>query len=294
MRRFAKTIIRKVMPLSVRKRLAVVIGRQSWLGGRYWYSMELVRDLAEKDPAGFHRFLWENHIGYAESYEVSERFGEENVHPSRRLLFADIRDLLQARGIDRRTAVRSVFEVGCSMGYLLRHMETVDFPGAETLEGVDIDEYAIAEGSRYLAGVGSKIRLEQADMARIGRVLGNRTFDLVLCAGVLMYLPYPEAQSVVDVLLERSRILVLTGPAHPSEDNAGLPESPRRGDGSFIHNLDSMAESLGSKVLFRRWEGPRDVGGNTIYFVIAEGRQMTLEALPSASERSSHPPSRSV
>ena len=233
--------------------------------------MELVRDLAEEHPEEYHRFLWKNHIGYAETYEISGRFGEENVHPSRQLLFSDVVDVLQKSGVNPARDIRSVFEVGCSMGYLLRHMETRLFPEAEVLLGVDIDEYAVSVGSAHLKALRSRVKISRADMEDLANVLRGKRFDLLLCAGVLMYLPQEKALGVVKTLIDHAEGLVaLTGPAHPDMDNAYIEVSPRRErDQTFIHNLDHMAESVGGRVVSRRWEGKRDLGGNTIYWVLA-------------------------
>ncbi|MBE0595544.1 MAG: methyltransferase domain-containing protein [Gemmatimonadales bacterium] len=234
--------------------------------------MELVRDLAEEQPAEFHRFLWKNHLAYAETYEIAERFGEEKLHPSRQLLFADVSAVLRKRGVNPAADVRSAFEVGCSMGYLLRYMETRLFPSAEVLEGVDIDEYAVSAGAAHLAAVGSKVRIACADIEDLGGILQGRRFDVMMCPGVLMYVPQENAFGVVESLLAHTGgLLVLTGPAHPDVDNARLVVSARRErDQTFIHNLDRMIEGAGGRIVHRRWEGKRAVGGNTIYFVIAE------------------------
>jgi len=272
LRKLARKAALDLLPLAVRKPLSAAIGHQSWIKGRYWYSMELVRDLAEEDPAEFHRFLWKNHLAYAETYEIAERFGDEHLHPSRQVLFSDVIAVLRTKGVDPATGVRSVFEVGCSMGYLLRHLETRLFPGAEVIEGVDIDEYAIAAGSTYLAAVGSKVRVARGDMEDLAAVLRGRRFDVLLCPGVLMYVPQENASGVVRTLLSHTEgLLVLTGPAHPTVDNVQLEESARRErDETFIHNLDRMVEDAGGRIVHRRWEGERDVGGNTIYWVFAE------------------------
>lgn len=271
LRSSAKRLILRLLPLSVRKRLSVFVGRQEWLRGRYWYSMELLRDLAEDRPSEFHRFLWENHIAYAETYEVGHRFGEEKLHPSRRMLFSDLLRVLRRRGVDPASDVRSVFEVGSSMGYLLRHMEVSVFPSARTLEGVDIDAYAVRLGSEHLRRLGSKVRIRRGDMENLEEVLDGRRYDLVLCAGVLMYLPREGARSVVRTLLKHTDgLLVLTGPAYPASDNRSMERSiPRGGDQAFIHNLDAMVEAAGGEIVFRRWEGERIVEGNSIYFVFA-------------------------
>jgi SAM-dependent methyltransferase len=260
-----------MIPLPLRRGLAALVGRQRWIPGRYWWAMELLRDYAERDPNGFHRFLWSHHLAYAESYEVDRRFGPENLHPSRRLLFDDLTRFLRARGVDPATGVRSVFEVGCSLGYLLRHLETEVFPGAERLEGNDIDRYAVAEGNRYLERLRSRVRLTATDMSDLDGLLNGRSYDVVLCAGVLMYLREQDAVSVVrSVLHHTAGTAVFAGLAHPERDNAERGASVVRGrDDTFIHNIDRMVTEAGGTVVFRRWEGARQVDGNTIYFVFA-------------------------
>lgn len=269
--RGAKDAARRLLPLAIRKRLAAWLGRQAWLAPRHWWAMELLRDLAERDPDAYHRFLWTHHLGYAETYELPRRVGSGNINQTRHRLFADLRAHLAGRGVDPAREVRSVFEVGCSMGYLLRFIETDVFPAANLLEGIDIDRYAVRAGSEWLAAQGSKARIAAVDMADLDRVLGERRFDVVLCAGVLMYLHQAAAASVVAAMLRRTgRVLALAGLAHPGRDNAELDVSDvRQRDGTFIHNFDAMVRAAGGQVRFRRWEGGRVVDGNTVYFVFA-------------------------
>jgi SAM-dependent methyltransferase len=271
LRRAAKVTILTAVPIAMRQRLALWIGRQRWLAGRDYLAMELVRDLAEKDPNRFHRFLWANHLGYAETYDPERRFEEANLHPSRRLLLEELVGHLRAQGQDPAVDVTSVLDVGCSLGYLLEHMERAVFPGALVLDGIDIDEYAIRAGAEHLARGGSRVRLQTGDMADLPRLVGDRSYDLVLAAGVLMYLRERDAAGVVGDLIARTRgILVLAGLAHPERDNGELAESAvRQRDGSFIHNLDRMVAAAGGRVVHRRWDGAREVKGNTIYFVFA-------------------------
>jgi hypothetical protein len=86
-----------------------------------------------------------------------------------------------------------------------------------------------------------------------------------------MYLKPDAACEVVDALLRHTRVVAaFAGLADPDQDNEGLSDSRvRERDGSFIHNLDVMVRDAGGQVVQRRWEGDRDVGGNTIYFVFA-------------------------
>ncbi|MEO8452323.1 MAG: class I SAM-dependent methyltransferase [Gemmatimonadota bacterium] len=255
----------------MRRRVAVTVGRQQWIAGRYWWVLELLRDLADRDPNEFHRFLWSHHLAYAETYDIAQRFGAANLHPSRRIFFDDLVAALSARGKEP-AAIRSVFEAGCSLGYLLRHLETDVFTAAPVLEGNDIDRFAVRQGQDHLNDLGSKVRLHAADLTELPRVFAGRRFDVVMAAGVLMYLQEGDARKVVEGLLRGTgSVLALAGLADPDRDNFELTQSGLRDrDGTFIHNLDRFVADAGGRIISRRWDGARQVDGNTIYFVFAE------------------------
>ena len=231
---------------------------------------ELLRDFSERDPNAYHRFLWANHFCYAETYEVALRFGADQIHPTRRFLFEDLETCLATLGV-RPAEVDSVFEVGSSLGYNLRFLEARLFSDATVLEGCDIDDYAVTRGSEYLRTIASKVRVTVADMSALDALLRDRRFDVTLCAGVLMYLNEAEAEHVVaSVLRHTGMVAAFAGLADPERDNATLPQSGIRSrDRTFIHNIDAMVSRAGGRVLQRRWEGPRVVDGNTVYFVFA-------------------------
>jgi SAM-dependent methyltransferase len=172
------------------------------------------------------------------------------------------------------SAIASVAEVGCSLGYQLRFLETNLFPGAEVIEGMDIDDYAIRSGQEHLSAIGSRVRLHCGDMQDLDSIWGKREFDIILCAGVLMYLQEAEATEVVRNMLARTRVLLcITGLAHPSTDNSLLPTSEvRSSDKSHIHNIDRMIAAAGGTVIARRWDGDRLVEGQSIYFLFATPR----------------------
>lgn len=263
--------VRHLIPLAARRAIVAWLGRHEWVPRRGWISIELLRDFAQRDPTACHRFLWANHLAYAETYEVARRFGAERINDTRHLLFEDLRRFLTGQGVVPEEDIRSVFEVGCSLGYLLRHLETGLFRGATTLEGIDIDRYAIEQGSTYLAAIGSTVRLRTADMSGLEAILAGRTIDVILCAGTLLYLPEDEARAVVRSILAHTGVVaVFAGLAHPERDNSSLAASTvRERDATFIHDLDGMVRDVGGHVAWRRWEGPRVVDGNTIYFVFA-------------------------
>lgn len=269
-----KETLRLLVPLAVRKRLSILLSRQRWLGPdlQYWWTKELLADFARSDSGAYHRFLWSQHLAYAKSYEADRRFGEENMKESRKLFFDDLGRILSAEGANSPDEVRSVLEVGCSLGYQLRHLEMGLFSRASDLLGIDIDRHAIAEGSEYLSLCGSRVRLVCSDMGNLGSQLGDRAFDVVISTGVLMYLDEQEAGEVVrEMLRHTTRLLALSGPAFPDRDNRTIERSVlRERDGSWIHNLDALVEKAGGTVVSRRWEGKRVVDGHTIYFVFAE------------------------
>jgi Methyltransferase domain len=268
-----KNSVRSLIPLTVRKHLSIWVNKQKWIDSnrRSWWSLELIHDLAAKNINDYHKFLWSHHLSYAAPYEVAATFGREKIKQSRLIFFSDLTEHLIGRSLDPRKDIVSVFEVGCSLGYQLRYLETDVFPAASMLEGVDIDAHAIRSGSEYLTRAGSKVRLQSADMEGLECFLGNRRYDIMLCTGVLMYLKEEEASRVVDIMLRHTDIMLgFSGLAHPDIDNAQLEHSvPRESDQSFIHNIDSMVRKSGGEIVARRWEGAKLVDGHTIYFVFA-------------------------
>ena len=132
------------------------------------------------------------------------------------MFFSELKDCLEAMGVDPGRDIRSVLEVGCSLGYQLRYLETGLFAGAETFEGIDIDGSAISRGAEYLQKQGSRIRLINDDMGNLGRTVEDKIYDVIICTGVLMYLEDTEAARVVGEMLRHSRVLVaMSGPACP-------------------------------------------------------------------------------
>lgn len=270
----AKATLRRVLPMSLRQRLCIGLNRSRWLTPdvRYWWTRELLRDFAENDRDGYHRFLWSNHLAYSLTYEVDQRFGEENMVSSRRVFISDLRNQLSAMDIVPERDIRSAFEVGCSLGYQLRYFETELFPAATDIAGIDIDRYAIEQGSSHLAAAGSKVRLICGDMADLDNLLQGRIYDIIVCTGVLMYMAEEDAARVLRIMLEHSRIMAaLSDPGYARCDNGRLAHSQvREHDGSRFHNMDAMVKAAGGTVLSRRWEGDRLVDGQRLYFVFAK------------------------
>lgn len=262
----------RLLPLAVRKRLAVWVHRAAWIpeARRRWWSQQLVSDFAEVDVNAYHKFLWSNHMAYAHTYDVEQRFGDDNIKPSRRIFLEYLDRVLAGKSV-APSDIDSVFDVGCSLGYLLRHLETGVFSSATRFAGIDIDANAIREGRAYLGGLGSKVQIERGDMEDLGRVLDSERYDVFLCLGVLMYLDEAKAASVVRCILDHTGVVAgFAGLAHPETDNAKLGHSPVRDeDGSFIHNIDRMVTAAGGRVIGRRWEGSQLVDDNSIYFVFA-------------------------
>ena len=82
---------------------------------------------------------------------------------SRRMLFDDLVSVVRELGL-QPSDIGSILEVGCSLGYLLRHLEVEVFPGCRELLGIDIDGPAIRKGTDYLKRHGSRWSSPQGDM----------------------------------------------------------------------------------------------------------------------------------
>jgi len=244
------------------------------LRSRLFNPVDLLGDLAGSDPNRLHRFLWSNHLTYAASYEVS-RFGSERLEVSRRMLLRDIEEHLRERSISPACDVASVFEAGCSLGYVLRYAETNVFPAAARFIGVDVDKYAIEEGSACLRGMRSKVRLITGEVTDLDHIIPNEQYDVVLCCGVLLYFDEPTAAQIVKTLLRHTRLVLgLISLAHPVKDNGSLEHSEvRPTDHGFIHNLDAMICAAGGKLVSRRWmPQPPSADVSPPYFALAEPR----------------------
>jgi SAM-dependent methyltransferase len=258
-------------PLSFRKMLALNLDGKNWFPFRHIISMALIRDWASRDANAFHRFLWSHHLGYAGYYEAKHAFGSSKLVMTRKMLFNDLRNFLNEQNKLKSPFLNidSVFDVGCSSGYLLRFIETVFLPEVHSLEGLDIDKHAIETGRAYLLKNKSKIVLFNSDMSSLDNILRDRKIDLILCTGVLMYLCESDAKEAVNAMVKHcNKLLVIKELAHPNLDNSKLLHSEFRStDKTFIHNIDGMVKECGGKVLFHRWEGPQSYDGQSVYFL---------------------------
>ena len=243
--------------------------RQSWLPSRSLWSRELLRDWAISDPAAYHRWVWRHHAAFPE-HHADLRFAPGAVDRLRLELFNDLTASLRSHGIDPGS-ITSVLEVGSSFGYLLRYVEESVFPGASVIEGVDIDHFAVEAGNAALQRRNSRVRLHHLDATDLEAYLDGRTFDIVFCAGLIMYLNEVEAAQLVATMLRAANVaMAITGVAHPLQDNATMVSHTFRDwDAAFVHNLDAMVVDAGGRILFRRWDGPREIDGLSVYHLVA-------------------------
>ncbi|HEY1496480.1 MAG TPA: class I SAM-dependent methyltransferase [Candidatus Solibacter sp.] len=238
---------------------------------RIEFAMGMLTDLRQRDPVLLHRFLWSNHLAYAASYEVPHRFGASKINPTRHLLFDNMAAHLRSRGVDPGADIRSVLEIGCSQGYLLRHLETTLFRSARTLHGLDLDGHAIKTGSDHLESLGSRVRLFAADMEAAEHVIGSEAYDVVLCCGVLMYVNESIAEKVVRLMFARAARLIGLICLAPPEGERGR-QGVRASDGAFIHDMDLLIRKAGGKVLSSRWIGTTISGSSPSHVIVAEPR----------------------
>lgn len=277
--RHSAKLIGRTLPLSLRKAIVRSRACRKTKAGA-WFAIGMLDDMRRADPDGLHRFLWSNHLAYAATYEISSRFGPLNLNASRRILFDEMRSFLLSHGFHTPRKVRSVFEIGCSMGYLLRHLEVEVFPSADILHGIDIDEYAVTTGMAHLSSLQSKVKLSVADMAEAGRVIGHRTYDLMLCCGVLMYVNERTADEVVRLMCSHSNCLVgIICLAHPEGRRTAAGGLHRRSsDGAFIHDVDQMIRRASGTIVRTKWIGTDVSGSSPSYAILALPRSSSLRA----------------
>lgn len=261
------------LPMNARKHLVVWLDGQLWVPWKGWVCRMMLHDLRVNDPKTFHNFFWNHHLyEYSRQYTSTVVFDKENIEPSRREFLHDLN--LASKILDIPDSdICSVVEIGCSLGHLLRFIETGYFSNARTIVGIDIDDKAIQIGSRFLKATDSNIRLIHGDMEKLDDLLGRDSFDLSIAAGVLSYIDEKDATRLVANMIRRTKKLVaLAGLAEVEIDNRELLESkvtPNRYH-QWVHNFDAMVEKAGGVIVHRRWEGAKLFGGQTVYFVFAK------------------------
>jgi SAM-dependent methyltransferase len=235
--------------------------------------MGVLADLRRRDPETLHRFLWSHHLAYAASYEIERKFEPHNINPTRHALFRQILEYYRLRGLDPHEQVRSVFDVGCSLGYLLRHIEVNLFPSAAPLKGIDIDRYAVEAGMAYLQSVRSKVELFEADLSRAAEFMAGRQYDLILCCGVLMYTNEDTAQRALQAMFAQCRGLVgVICLAHDGRRGATRNSAVRTSDGAYVHDMQRMIRQAGGRPVSSIWVGTATSGSSPSHVILAESQ----------------------
>ncbi len=85
-----------------------------------------------------------------------------------------------------------VLDVGCGQGTQLRALARAGYRSTGIDVSIELLDRARADLAQEPATVGARVTLRQGDIDALGEVV-DRDFDLVLCHGLLMYLPSLEA-----------------------------------------------------------------------------------------------------
>lgn len=141
-----RRVLWSIAPLPWRRRVVVWLDGVTWLRTKANFPFLLLGDLDERDGEGYFRFVWSRHVGEAREFGGYIESDEDRLLPTRHVLLAELTRFLEARGLNPHRDVKSVLDLGCFRGSLLRFVERYVFENAEELVGVDLDARAIAEG----------------------------------------------------------------------------------------------------------------------------------------------------
>ncbi|GAA2157842.1 methyltransferase domain-containing protein [Kitasatospora kazusensis] len=194
-----------------------------------------------------------------------------------------VRQELVARQLAEQLAGRTglrVLDVGCGQGTQALRLARA----GQLVTGLDADPVMLGTAQAALAAeppeVRERVRLLSGDGHQCGRWFGPRSFDVVLCHGVLMYLPDPDPMlaSLARMLAPGGLLSLLVRNADALAMQPGLAGDWRTALGAFdssrftdhhglparADRLDDLSVTLGEiSVPLRRWYGVRVFTDNT-------------------------------
>ena len=159
----------------------------------------------------------------AEPAETGQILRDRRIHDEWRSLYrreqVEALQRLYLSEVVRRLGLRPgmrILDAGCGTAFNAVRLAEM---GLE-IDGVDLSRSAIAEGVDYAeaCGVSDRVRLRQGDLTALD--VPDRTYDAVLCLGVLMHVPDFDA-----AIAELARILKPGGALLLYEGNVDSPEN---------------------------------------------------------------------
>jgi ubiquinone/menaquinone biosynthesis C-methylase UbiE len=162
------------------------------------------------------------------------------LHPHRKVIISELKKL---------QPIKNILEVGCNIGPNLLRIQD-EFPKIK-LAGVDINEFAIAEGKRLLKSIDFRV----ADLDELP--FKNKSFDYILADAVLIYVDPSKISCVImemDRVCKKGMILVEW---HNEESVTGKIKEYH-----WCRNYKALLEEFGYKVEMQRitkenWPTPK-------------------------------------
>ncbi len=141
---------------------------------------------------------------------------------------------------------QSVLEVGSHCGPNLVRLAT-DHPGILDLCGIDVNEEAVRKGRDWVAaqGLGSRIRLQQNNLADALSVMPDRSVDVILSCYALVYI----APFDVDAVLYDIGRVARMGAILAEPMTTGLSAKmfvQTNGYQEWAHNFDHLSHFVGT------------------------------------------------
>jgi SAM-dependent methyltransferase len=141
---------------------------------------------------------------------------------------------------------QSLLEVGCAYGQNFTVLG--DFLDGISLTGVDKDPVCVREGQRILREHNvENAQLHEGDVTAL-RAFTDRSFDVVVCSAVLLYIGPEAINSAASELcrVTKSKLILLeqhVPGANPNNDWKGIWEPrPERRDGYWLRDYASLFE----------------------------------------------------
>lgn len=142
---------------------------------------------------------------------------------------------------------KSILEIGCLGGYNLREIHKLD--PSITLTGFDINDKALEYAKSKL----NNLETIHGSLYDLDQVLGDKTFDIIFTAGVLIHIPCwdinkseVDTEYITQIATDIAKHANL-GVVHAEEHHSTFYKLPHKGM-RYAHNFNTLYDNLSKSV----------------------------------------------